>query len=275
MSEVLPVISQSQPSLTIVRPIAKPAAMIEAHNELVTLITETFKEGIDYGTIPGTDKPTLYKPGAEKLLKAFGATARYKKVESEVDHDREVKWQKRKKVWSKTQRGVYNFQIEEGASLGLYRFIYKCEIQLPDGRVIGDCDGSGSTMESKYIDRPRDCENTVMKMAQKRALVGAALNAFGLSNRFTQDLEDTVDVQSVEEPKAPAQEQVSKSKQPENPPPSKAYTGEGEQQSILQAIMKKKGVPEEFWSEIHNRMIGKKSAELDKIIAEVGVENAF
>ena len=45
-------------------------------------------------------------------------------------------------------------------------------------------------MENKYVEDPRDRENTVLKMAQKRAFVGVTLNVFGLSDRFTADLED-------------------------------------------------------------------------------------
>src|SRR5690606_10620038 len=58
------------------------------------------------------------------------------------------------------------------------------------GVVIGEGVGSCSTMESKYIDRPRDCENTALKMAKKRAYVDATLTTFGLSDQFTQDVED-------------------------------------------------------------------------------------
>ena len=32
------------------------------------LVQINLKEGKDYGTIPGTSKPTLYKPGAEKIV---------------------------------------------------------------------------------------------------------------------------------------------------------------------------------------------------------------
>lgn len=43
-----------------------------------------------------------------------------------------------------------------------------------------------------------DLENTVSKISQKRAYVGAILMASGFSSRFTQDLEDNGDVQSWE-----------------------------------------------------------------------------
>jgi hypothetical protein len=67
------------------------------------------------------------------------------------------------------------------------------------GQVVGDCIGVCSTMESKYVDRPRDCENTALKIAQKRAHVGATLNAFGLSEQFTQDVEDNPDSASTDD----------------------------------------------------------------------------
>src|SRR5690606_23849470 len=58
------------------------------------------------------------------------------------------------------------------------------------GLVIGSGMGSCSSLESKYISRPRDLENTILKMAKKRAYVDATLSTFGLSDQFTQDVED-------------------------------------------------------------------------------------
>ena len=43
-------------------------ARVEAVLEAIANVLE---EGKDYGKIPGTDKPTLYKPGAEKLCMMF------------------------------------------------------------------------------------------------------------------------------------------------------------------------------------------------------------
>jgi hypothetical protein len=180
------------PSLTLVTPIAKPLELIKYHAEVAKLIQEGLTENTDYGTIPGTDKPTLLKPGAERLCLAFGATPKYTLVSAEIDHHREVQWEKKKKKWRNEYKGDRRFDnvIEQGTSIGVYRYVYKCTIVRPDGRILGECEGVCSTMESKFVDRPRDCENTAAKMAQKRAFVGAVLSAFGLSNRFTQDVED-------------------------------------------------------------------------------------
>jgi hypothetical protein len=135
----------------------------------------------------------LLKPGAERVCFAFGCSPRYEVVAREIEHDRNVPWTKRKKVWRNQFKGdrEFTWQEEAGTSLGLYRYEIRCQlVRREDAAVVAEGLASCSTMESKYIDRPRDCENTVLKMAQKRALVAAVLNGFGLSDRFTQDVED-------------------------------------------------------------------------------------
>jgi hypothetical protein len=178
----------------MLRPVAEPASIIAVQEETRELIQKALKEGRDYGKIPGVDKPTLLKPGAERTILAFGCYARFTIVEHEVDHDREVRWVKRKKQWKNRFHGDREFDWidESGVSLGLYRYVVLCEIvERASGSVVGSFAGSCSSMESKYIDRPRDSENTILKMAEKRGLVGAALVTFALSDQFTQDVEDT------------------------------------------------------------------------------------
>lgn len=180
-------------TVTILRPIAPAAEVIVAQNETRELIEKALKKDRDFGTIKGTKKPTLYKAGAERIVIAFGCFARFRTLASEVDHDREVKWTKREKVWRNKFKGDKEFTWKEevGVSQGLYRYVIECEIvDRETGNVVGSFVGSCSSMESKYVDRPRDVENTILKMAEKRALVGAGLTTFGLSDQFTQDVED-------------------------------------------------------------------------------------
>lgn len=180
--------------LRMLRPIAEPAEIVQAQNATRAMVHEALKEGRDFGKVPGTDKPTLLKPGAERVVLGFGCYfGESIIVEKEIDHDREVRWVKRKKVWRNAHHGDREFTWgeESGLSLGLYRYVVRVQIiSRETGQAVGEGIGACSSMESKYIDRPRDSENTVLKMAHKRAMVGAALVTFGLSDEFTQDIED-------------------------------------------------------------------------------------
>lgn len=184
-----------RPAHALMRPLVSPADMIKLHREMADFVKQALVEGVDYGTIPNTDKPTMYKSGAERMYIACGCFPRYSIIESEIDHDVEFPWLKRKKRF--TEAGRFDgWEEERGTGIGRYRYVVKCElVRRDDGVVVAEGIGSASTLESRYIDRPRDCENTVAKMAQKRAMVAATLNGFGLSGMFSQDLEDMTDAQ--------------------------------------------------------------------------------
>ncbi len=129
-----------------------------------------------YGVIPGCgSKPTLLKPGAEKLCLLFGFASQLK-----VERD-----------------DLPNGHREYGVTCTL--------INRNTGEVIGEGVGCCSSMESKYRYRNEwvnkvktkvenenvaDQFNTLLKMAKKRALVDAVLTATAASDVFTQDLED-------------------------------------------------------------------------------------
>ncbi len=184
----------SRGPVAMLRPIAAPAEVLKAQEETRELVAKTLQQGRDYGVIPGTEKPTMLKPGAERVALSFGCYYGDPEIiEREIDHDRAVAWVKRKAKWE--GRGAERRKVGEeethGTSLGLYRYVVRVPvIARESGAVVGFGIGSCSTMESKYIDRPRDSENTALKMAHKRALVSACLVTFGLSDQFTQDVED-------------------------------------------------------------------------------------
>jgi len=194
--------------------------------EQVYLIQEVMgavmKNGTHYGVIPGCgSKPTLLKPGAEKLSMVF-------RLRPVIDNDRDVRVD----------------QYPDGhREVSVYCHILNC-----DGMELATGVGSCSTMESKYRYRggekvptgekvPKEywnlknegkmdeakafiggpgygvskvdgswqiCEmgekmenpdiadqyNTVLKMAKKRAYVDGILSATAASDIFTQDVED-------------------------------------------------------------------------------------
>lgn len=196
------------------------------------------KDGEDYGEIPGTQKPTLLKPGAEKLAAFYGLVATF---EVQLTHG-------------------------DGVTTPPARAFVRCLMHLgsADGPVVGEgygtasaweskhrwrtakrscpsCGSVGAISKSKYADRetgdigwycrdckanyastdeaitaqelgrienpdPSDVENTVVKIGKKRAFVDGVLTTTATSGLFTQDVEDSADggVVEGEAPKAPA-----------------------------------------------------------------------
>ena len=132
------------------------------------VIRNTLREGHDYGTIPGTgSKPTLLKPGAEKILMLMGLTSEYELIERIQDYE-----------------------------TGFFAFTVRCTIYR-QGTKITEGLGHANTRERRYTSgRQQDAytlANTVLKMAKKRAQVDAVLTVASLSELFTQDLEDLVE----------------------------------------------------------------------------------
>lgn len=180
-----------------------PAALAEQANEIREVMRAVLVEGTDYGTIPGVQRPSLFKSGAEWLLKWGGFGHRLEPVETERD--------------------------EHGRKFGV---TYRCTVVLlhDPAAVVSTCDGYAGydedrffqtveqleakerAMASKY-QRPAKPEkwaqehrapwNSVLKMAEKRALVGATLQACAASGLFTQDVEDIVPGAAAPAPAAP------------------------------------------------------------------------
>lgn len=130
-------------------------------------ITEQLVEGKDYGTITITSKktgrttvtkPCLFKPGAEKFLSLLNLRAEFERDQETVE------------------------------MLGVKGIVaYKCTLySMKSDKKIAEGRGACSLAE-KY----NDANNTI-KIAEKRAKVDAVLS-LGLSDTFTQDLEDRPD----------------------------------------------------------------------------------
>lgn len=153
----------------------------------------------DFGTIPGTDKPTLLKPGAEKIVKICLCVPRYEIIEAREDYE--------KGFFAYTYKCIIrklgtNTVVDEGIghcnSLETkYRWRWVYENEIPKAYDKNDFPSKSSVSKkgNKYTlyripnDEPYTIVNTIMKMAKKRALVDAALSLGSLSDIFTQDLE--------------------------------------------------------------------------------------
>jgi hypothetical protein len=164
-------------------------------NLVQEVMRSIMKSETHYGVIPGTKKPSLYKPGAEVLCVTFRVADKY--------------------------------EIEDLTVDGMARFRVRCiGIHQVTGVVLGEGMGECSSHEEKYKWRGAICAeefevtpenlrrlkfakwnnkvekkqqirtesadqaNTILKMACKRAKIAMTLNVTAASDIFTQDIED-------------------------------------------------------------------------------------
>jgi hypothetical protein len=134
-------------------------------NEIAKIIKEFLKDGVDYGVIPGTKKPTLFKSGAQKIIMLYGLTAIFTLL--------------------KEFKGIQKIAKQE---VFIEEFRFKCELfTFKDHKKVAEGIGHISTLEKGKKDNPT---NTLLKMSKKRAMVDATLQIGALSEIFTQDLDD-------------------------------------------------------------------------------------
>lgn len=157
-----------------VQEIRKRVSMVQS------VMKEVMRENTHYGTIPGTPKPSLWKPGAEVLCLTFRLAPL---LESRVVHDDpEIEW---------GYHQVKRDSLSEGTTIGYFEVEASCTIQSIDGQVLSRCSARCCNREAKYRGLGLfEVRNTVQKMSEKRAFVSAVLMATGASDIFTQDLED-------------------------------------------------------------------------------------
>ncbi len=170
-------------------------AMKERVDMILELMANVLEEGKDYGKIPGTDKPTLYKPGAEKLCMAFQLAPARSQIEDLSTSD-EIRYRVGVPIEAPDGRVLAVGAGEASSNEEKYRWRKQvCDeefLETPEHlRREKWFKGNGSPYKSKQIrTSPADIANTVLKMAHKRAFIHAALLATAASSVFNQDLED-------------------------------------------------------------------------------------
>ena len=162
--------------------------------QMQAVVQKTLKEKQDYGVVPGTNKPTLLKPGGEKICMLFGLNPEYEFLQTTEDYDKEFfSYNIRCTLFRNKQpvaQGVGSCNSKEKK----YRFINVDEI--PENYVGYSEQTTDYYGRTKYkINNPDICSlvNTILKMAKKRAFIDAVLQVASLSEVFTQDLEDMGD----------------------------------------------------------------------------------
>jgi hypothetical protein len=235
-----------------IAPVVNVAGAMRRYQDMKDFISGILKVDTDFGIIPGTSKPTLLKPGAEKLTTFFGLSAEFQIIEREEDwtgkdHDGEPFFN----YWYKcriTRNGKIVAEGEGSCNSFEKKYRYRsANIKCPacgNETVIkgkaeygggwlcftkkGGCGAKFKDGDPKIEDQPRgqiknpdiaDIVNTLQKMAQKRAYVAAVLLATNASEYFTQDVEDYIDADfvAVDPEKKQQAKQKQQPKQPEAP----------------------------------------------------------
>lgn len=146
------------------------ANAIKENTAIAKIISEVLTDKIHYGLIPNTRVKVLYQAGADVLVRIYGILIEYAIVNQVID----------------LNNHLIDFDIKATA---LYR-----------GQKIGEAIASCNSLEKKYkkqfLDKdgniipgssPYEIKNTLLQMAEKRAMVRVVRKIFGISGSFTQD----------------------------------------------------------------------------------------
>lgn len=232
------------------------------------------KDGDHYGVVPGTEKPTLLKPGAEKLCLTFRLGPRYPEVEERFDASghyhvrakcvlhhiptgtpvaeglgscttRETKYAYRlaaRKCPACGAEAIIKGKAEFGGGWLCWKKKDGCGTKFPDGAEAIESQPVGRVPNPELA----DSYNTVLKMACKRALVAAVLVGTAASDIFTQDLEDAAAPTEPVAAETPPAEPAEQAKPKKATRPQKDKLG-----ALLTDLQKEVAVPEGFenWNE--------------------------
>lgn len=245
------------------------------------------RDGEHYGTIPGCEKPSLLKPGAEKL----GFTFR-------LDPDFEITQRDYSGGHREYEVICRLFAISSGKRIGAgvgscstmeAKFRYRTENtgkKVPaeywttrDPKLIGGPGFSTRKKDGEWLifhrvehDNPADYYNTVLKMAKKRAHVDAILTATAASDIFTQDVEELVDNGVVVPEETPKKQAAPTVKPPQarksEPQPTNGSHGFVEHDSVITGAITLVTYPEGT-KPGYITVDGKKRSTFDKGILDV------
>lgn len=193
----------------------------ESAERVQTVRTQLMVPDVHYGIIPGTQRPSLLKPGAELLMSAFecqastvvtvtngnGVTEPAMRAIAEctiVDsdgaiiaqglgeantHERKHRWRHQAKSCpSCGAAAIGRSKAEYGGGYYCAPKQGGCNAKFKPGSAGAqkiDAQTEGMVENSD----PHDLSNTVLKMAKKRALVDGVIAALNCSGMFTQDME--------------------------------------------------------------------------------------
>lgn len=180
-------------------------------------VAGVMKDGEHYGVIPGCgDKKTLLKPGAEVLLQLHGYYPEFDVVEHQVSKEF-VRYHYRCRLFNKHGHPVGNGEGTANSQEPKFKreqWVFENQA-TEEQKEIGKLEERESKKGGKYNvyvfdNNPLEMDNTICKMAQKRALVASTITATRLSSEFTQDIEDMPRLHKKEDKKGSRKRSAAK-----------------------------------------------------------------
>lgn len=157
------------------------------------VLKNVMQRTVDYGVIPGTDKPTLLKPGAEKICVTFRLSADTPDIDEIPDMTGGIRYRVRVPIRA-ADGAIVAVGIGE-CSTGEEKYRWRRPVHprefdaTPEDRKREKWTRKGDVWKQVRVE-PADVANTVLKMAHKRAYVHGVIMATAAGSIFTQDAED-------------------------------------------------------------------------------------
>ena len=183
-----------------------PTQVLHQVQQIQTMMKSVFQADVHYGKIPGCGpKPTLLKPGAEKLGFLFRLSPEVNVEEIDLGNDHRQykatvilahvlsgkKWGTGVGICS-TKESRYRYRWDDTGKPVPSAYWDNRDLSLIGGSSYAAKKKNGRWMICRKIEieDPADYWNTCLKIAKKRAHVDAILSATACSDIFTQDVED-------------------------------------------------------------------------------------
>jgi hypothetical protein len=165
-------------------------------NLIHEVMDSVMKKDVHYGIIPGCKKPSLYKPGAEKILMTFRLVADNPIIEDLSTAD-SIRYRVTQRILTREGGLVGAASGECSSDEDKYKWRRPvCDEEFEETPIdrrgekwVKDHTGKASKIK-RIRTNPADVGNTILKMAVKRAAIGATLITTAASDVFDQDIED-------------------------------------------------------------------------------------
>lgn len=171
-------------------------AVVNQQRRIAHCMAEVMRDKVDYGTIPGTTKPSLFKPGSEKILAMFRIAVDPEVVDLSIPGEC-VRYRVTCRLLDQQSHAFLGAGVGEASSEEA-RYNWRaaiCDEEFdeapPESKREKWEKRYGKTSKVRQVrTNPADQANTILKMAKKRAQIDAVLTVTAASAIFTQDLED-------------------------------------------------------------------------------------